>query len=269
MTTGQASATFETDRAPNPCEVCAVRSHCLSAGLGDADLAKFQQAAQIRIVRPGELLFHAGAEFKAVYLVRSGTVKATAAVTDGSEQIAGFYLPGELLGLDGIESGHHINTAQALETSSICVLPFAALLELARSMDSLQLLLWRYASHEITFRQRLLMSVGRRSAEGRVAEFLLSISTRFKRFGYSETRFRLPMSRQDIAAYLGLSVETVCRVLTRFQETGLIRREQREIELNDLDGLAELCVGCPDSLADVFDGSENDSHRSGSRVAAG
>ena len=268
MTTGQASSTTKTEPAANPCEVCAMRSHCMSAGLNAADLAKFRQAARIRIVRPGEFLFHAGTAFHSLYLVRSGTVKATAAVTDGTEQISGFYLPGELLGLDGIETGHHINTAEALETSSICVLPFAALLELARNMDSLQLQLWHYASHEITFRQRLLMSVGRRSAEGRVAEFLLSISARFKRFGYSETRFRLPMSRQDIAAYLGLSVETVCRVLTRFQETGLLRRDQREIELNDLEGLAELCVGCPDSLAD-FGESQHAAHRSGPRAAAG
>lgn len=244
MTTTLASTTIRTDRPVSSCETCAIRSHCLSANMNKAELTIFQKhRAQLRIVRKGEQLYHAGTPLEALYVVRSGTIKTTASVTDGSEQISGFYLPGELVGMDGIETRHHVNTAEALETSSVCVFPFPALMNLAQDIDALQQQLWQHASHEITSRQRLLMTIGRRSAEGRVAEFLLSISARFKRFGYSNVRFRLPMSRQDIAAYLGLSVETVCRVLTRFQETGLIHREQREIELNDLERLGALSVG--------------------------
>lgn len=244
MTTTLASTTVETNRPVSSCETCAIRSHCLSANMNNVDLNRFQEnRAQLRIVRKGEQLYHAGAPFEALYVVRSGTIKATSAVTDGTEQISGFYLPGELVGLDSIETREHVNTAEALETSSVCVFPFATLMNLAKSIDGLQQQLWHHASHEITARQRLLMTIGRRSAEGRVAEFLLSISARFKRFGYSEVRFRLPMSRQDIAAYLGLSVETVCRVLTRFQDLGLINRDQREIELNDVDGLRTLSSG--------------------------
>lgn len=244
MTTTLASTTIKTDNPVSNCETCAIRNHCLSANMNKADLTKFQEhRGQLRIVRKGEQLYHAGSPFEALYVVRSGTIKATSDVVDGSEQISGFYLPGEMVGMDGIETREHVNTAEALETASVCVFPFTELMQLAQNIDSLQQQLWHHASHEITARQRLLMTIGRRSAEGRVAEFLLSISARFKRFGYSEARFRLPMSRQDIAAYLGLSVETVCRVLTRFQETGLLRREQREIELNDMDGLRALIVG--------------------------
>lgn len=249
MTTTLASTTIKTDRPPSSCESCAIRSHCLSAGMARAELAQFQEnRAQLRIVRKGEQLFHFGGEFEALYVVRSGTIKVTSSATDGAEQISGFYLPGEVVGLDGIESQEHVNTAEALETSSVCVFPFATLMRLAQNHDTLQKQLWHHASHEITMRQRLLMSIGRRSAEGRVAEFLLSISARFERFGYSGLRFRLPMSRQDIAAYLGLSVETVCRVLTRFQETGLIERDQREISLNDLEGLRSLSVGAAECM---------------------
>lgn len=244
MTMTLSSTTTRTERTSNACENCAIRAHCLSANMNQPDLVRFQQSrGQLRIVRKGEQLFHAGMPFEALYIVRSGTIKATSAITDGTEQISGFYLPGELVGLDGIETREHVNTAEALETSSVCVFPFTTLMALAQDIQMLQQQLWHHASHEITSRQRLLMTIGRRSAEGRVAEFLLSISGRFKRFGYSDVRFRLPMSRQDIAAYLGLSVETVCRVLTRFQETGFIKREQREIELVDMDGLKALSVG--------------------------
>lgn len=249
MTTTLTSTATQSSRATPSCSNCAIRAHCLSAGLESNDLLKFQdQRAQMKIVHKGQHLFQANAPFEALYIVRSGTIKATFMGSDGTEQISGFYLPGEMVGLDGIENRHYVTTAEALETCSICVFPFTTLMNLAQSIDGLQNRLWRHASHEITTRQRLLMTIGHRSAEGRVAEFLLSISDRFKSFGYSEVHFRLPMSRQDIGAYLGLSVETVCRVLTRFQEAGIIDRDQREIAINDVASLRALSIGsteCP------------------------
>ena len=217
--------------------------------MGPQDLVKFQWVrTQLQIVHKGQMLFRAGTPLDALYVVRSGTIKARLTGSDGGEQISGFYLPGEVVGLDGIENRQYASTAEALETCSVCVFPFAALMGMARTLDGLQSQLWHHASHEIAVRQRLLMTIGRRGAEGRVAEFLLSVSGRFERFGYSGTRFRLPMSRQDIADYVGLSVETVCRVLTRFQDAGIIQRDQREITINRADELSKLSAGaseCP------------------------
>lgn len=230
------------------CDTCAVRNRCLAAGVDKAKLPEFQNTRdQMRVVHKGEHLFRTDDEFDALYVVRSGTVKATFINDDGSEQVSGFYLPGEMLGLDGIINDRYATNAIALETTSVCVYSFDQLLAMAREQPGLQRQLWQFASREITSRQRLLTSIGHRSAEGRVAEFLLSLSKRFSDIGYSGTRFRLPMSRQDIGDYLGLSVETVCRVLTRFQNLDVITREQREIQLRNIDELQSLSFHNPDS----------------------
>lgn len=232
------------DRTGRDCSQCSVRAHCLASSMENEDLDTFASSRlDLNIFRKGQHLYHAGESFKALYIVRSGAVKTTVVSKDGMEQVTGFYLPGEIVGLDAIEADQYGSSAIALETSSVCLYSFERLMRLAQDSAGLQRQLWQLASREIATRQRMLMTMGHRSAEARLAEFLLSLSIRFKRIGYSPTQFHLPMSRQDIADYLGQSVETVCRVLTRFQKAGTIERAQREIRLINVEALMALSVG--------------------------
>lgn len=238
-------ATSRTEHAAQlSCNTCTMRAHCMKAGVEKEHDSDFQDARlDIRILRKGQHLFRIGDDFDGIFVVRSGAVKTTIISEDGTEQVSGFYLPGEICGLDGIDTGYYGSNAVSLETSSICVYPFETLMRLAQRSAGLQHQMFQHASREIATRQRMLLTMGHRSAEARIAEFLVSLSERFKRIGYSASSFHLPMSRQDIADYLGLSVETVCRVLTRFQKAGTIQREQREITLKDFDALAALSIG--------------------------
>jgi CRP/FNR family transcriptional regulator len=194
----------------------------------------------VKVLRKGEVLFRIGDSFDRLFMIRSGAVKATLFNEEGSERIAGFYLSGELVGLDAIADCQHVSTAVAIETTSVCVFMFASLIACAQHSPDLHRRLWRKASQEILARQKLAMEIGHTSADARVAGFLLTISRCFSEIGLSARNLRLPMSRQDIAVYLGLTVETVCRVLTRLQDAGLVSRAQREIVLEDMEGLASL-----------------------------
>ncbi len=244
MTGTLATTTAASSATAAACTSCSVRAHCMAASVEKEHIKDFEDGRlDMRVVHKGQHLFRTGEPFEAIYVVRSGAVKATMVSQDGTEQVSGFYLPGEIFGLDGVEAGRYGSNAIALETSSICVYTFSTLLELAQASPGLQHQLFQQASREISMRQRMLMTMGHRSAEARLAEFLLSLSGRFKRIGYSATTFNLPMSRQDIGDYLGLSVETVCRVLTRFQKGGTITREQREITLQNFEALLGLSLG--------------------------
>lgn len=196
-------------------------------------------------MRSGQHLFRSGEKFNSIYIVRSGTVKASITAEDGMEQITGFYLPGEILGMDGMENNQYHTSAVALETCSICVLPFHKLTSLGREFPVLQQQLWRQISREIASGQDLLMYMGRKDAEARIAGFLLSLSQRFKRIGYSAASFQLPMGRHDIGNYLGMTLETVSRVLTRFEKAGIICKERRNINIIDIEVLSEVSFGKP------------------------
>lgn len=237
----------ERDRLGHDCKHCSVRAHCLAAGVDRDQLGDFEASRfDLRVLRKGHHLFRTGEPFGALFIVRSGAVKTTVVSQNGDEQVTGFYLPGEIVGLDGIDSGQYSSSAIALETSSVCLYSFDKLMSLAQESAGLQRQLWQQASREIGTRQKMLMTMGHRSAEARMAEFLLGLSARFKQIGYSGTDFHLPMSRQDIADYLGLSVETVCRVLTRFQKQGTIKRAQREIKLVNVEALLALSMSVSD-----------------------
>ncbi len=188
----------------------------------------------------GQVLFHAGHKFEAVYAVRSGSFVSTSTNEEGQEMVTGFYLPGEIIGLDAINSGKHPTTARALETSSVCALPFDKLQELAAVIPSLQQQLFKVMSSEIQAEHELMMLLGRKSADERMAAFLINLSQRFKRRGLAADRFRLSMTRSHIGSYLGLAVETVSRLLTRFSQEGIIDVQDREIAILDLARLADL-----------------------------
>lgn len=194
-----------------------------------------------RPLQRGGSLFRQGDPFHALYAVRSGSIKSYATTDAGEEQISAFHLPGEILGLDAIASGSHPQSAVAMETTSICELPFDRLHNLAHEVDGLQRQLLRIMSRELNSDEQFMRLLANRSAEERLASFLLNLASRFELRGYSGQAFNLSMSRSDIGNYLGLAVETISRLFTRFQLENMIEVERKSIKILDRDRLAELC----------------------------
>jgi CRP/FNR family transcriptional regulator, anaerobic regulatory protein len=216
------------------CSDCRLSGICLPLALDPNDIDQLDRIVQRgRPLQRNTHLYREGETFTAVYAVRSGALKAYRTTDDGREQVTGFYLPGEILGLDGIADNHHGSSAVALETSAICEIPFDALERLGSQMPGLQRHFLRVMSREISDDQQLITLLGKNTAAQRVGALLLSLSNRHARRHLSASRFRLPMSRSDIGNYLGLTVETVSRTLTRLQRDGLIHIENREVELLD------------------------------------
>jgi CRP/FNR family transcriptional regulator, anaerobic regulatory protein len=225
------------------CLNCPIHTDCLSSCLESGRLNKFEGIREsVPILRRGEYLFHTNDSLNALYIVRSGILKTSVTTEDGSEQITGFYLPGDILGLDGIETGYHRCTAVVMQTSSVCALPFQQLTSLCSEFRELQSQIWRLMSQEVMARQDLQLVMGQRDAEARLSTFLLTLSARMRRLGYSATHFQLPMTRHEIGNYLGLSMETVSRIFTRLQNDGVISRYKRFIQLMNMDQLRMRCI---------------------------
>lgn len=225
------------------CLNCPVHDDCLSRCLAGGRLSRFEAVREsMPVLRRGAYLFSTHDSLDALYIVRSGILKTSVTTESGSEQITGFYLPGDVLGLDGIETGCHQCTAVALQTSSICALPFHQLTVLCSELRELQTQIWRLMSQEVMARQDMQLVMGQRDAEARLSTFLLTLSTRMRRLGYSATHFQLPMTRHEIGNYLGLSMETVSRLFTRLQNDGLIARHKRFVQLMNLDQLRTRCI---------------------------
>lgn len=230
------------------CQNCGLYELCLPLGLNGNDLDRLESIIKrSRPLKKGEILFHQGDNFRAVFAVRSGSLKTYTIDNNGSEQITGFHLPGELVGLDAINDDRHPCYTMALETTSFCEIPFEQLESLSGELPSLRRQLLRVMSKEITQDAGMLMLLGKKTAEERLASLLLSLSTRFKERGFSAKEFNLSMSRNDIGNYLGLAVETVSRLFTRFQEQGLLRAQGKHIELLNLDGLKCMVSDCKGS----------------------
>jgi len=201
-----------------------------------------------RPIHKDEYIYHAGSDFASIYAVRSGAVKTYAIDSEGHEQVTGFHLPGEIFGIDGIGRNRHSNSAIALETSAICEIPFNRLTDLSLTIPSLQRRFISLMGLEINEDQELLTLLSKKSAEERVATLLINFSIRNQARKLSATVFRLPMSRSDIGNYLGLTLETVSRVFSRFQKSGLLNVDKKEIEILDLAGLKTLTSSCaPDA----------------------
>lgn len=227
--------------APVACSSCCLKGVCLPCDLGESELGRFDQiaTAKRRIAR-GASLYHAGEGFESLYAVRSGAFKTVGVSRHGDEKITGFHLPGELLGLDAISGGHHGYSAVALEDSEVCAIPFAQLERLAAALPALQHQLLRLLSGDISRDQGLMLLLGSMTAEQRLAAFLLSLSRRHQRLGFSAARFVLRMTREEIGNYLGLTLETVSRLFSRFQREGLICVRQRDVEIKQAESLREL-----------------------------
>jgi CRP/FNR family transcriptional regulator len=203
--------------------------------------AGLEQLAQgRRQVRAGRALYTDGDAFGALYLVHGGSFKTSACDTGGREQVTGFFMSGDVLGLDGIGSGQYHLTAVAMEDSVVRVAPFAAIERSARELPALQREIHRALSREIEREQRLMLVLGAMRAEERVAAFLVFLSLSYERRGFSPLDFHLRMTREEIGSYLGLTLETVSRLMTRLQDRGLIDVRQRRMQLIDLPGLRAL-----------------------------
>ncbi len=210
-------------------------------GLSSRDMDRLDVImSRPRPLRRGEHVFRAGEPFRSLYAVRSGSIKVYTPCEDGTEQVLGFHLPGELVGLDAIEDERHVCSAKALETTSVCAMPFDKLQELANQITSLHRHFIRLMSKELARDEAMLLLLGKGNAEERLATFLLSLSQRFKDRGFSETEFNLSMSRHDIGNYLGLAVETVSRMFSRLQDEGVLTVHRKNIHIHDLTRLRAM-----------------------------
>ncbi|MDX1442317.1 MAG: fumarate/nitrate reduction transcriptional regulator Fnr [Gammaproteobacteria bacterium] len=229
-------------RLKKRCSNCSLSELCLPMGLDRIDVEQLDDVVdQSSPMHAGDHLYRKGDGFKALYAVRSGYLKTYIVDETGREQVLGFYLPGELVGLDAIYPEKHQCNAVALDTATVCELPYEKLSDLAEHLPSLQKQMFRLLSKDITSSQAL---TGDFTAEERLAAFLLGMSARLKVRGYSPTHFLLAMPRRDIANYLRLATETVSRVFKRFQKEGLIEVDRRDIRLLDLERLDAIsrCV---------------------------
>lgn len=241
MTQVVSNTVVKIDAIKVACKDCNLFQLCLPVGIDARELEELDSIIKRRRpVKRGEHLFHVNDPFQAIYAVRSGSIKTYTPTEDGHEQVTGFHLPGELLGLDAINLLHHPCAAKALETTSICEIPFDRLEELSMRLPSLQHQLLKIMSKEILHDQSLLMLLGKKSAEERLAALLLSLSNRYQQRGFSPTDFYLSMSRNDIGNYLGLAVETVSRLFTRFQDEGLLSVQRKHICILDLPRLRSI-----------------------------
>ncbi len=221
------------------CSSCHLKDICLPSGMTALDLGRLDGLMfGRRRLKEGEALFHEGDGFQFLYAIRSGTFKSSLTARDGREQVTGFGMAGELLGLDGLAQGKHASTASALEDAEICAIPYAPLSELAAGSTGLQQVMSRLMSREIVREHSLMMLLGSMNAEERLAAFLLNISQRMKARGYSASEFHLRMSRAEIGSYLGMKLETVSRTFSGLQHQKLLEVDKKHVRLIDLEGLA-------------------------------
>ena len=223
------------------CATCNLRELCLPSGLSEPELDQLDALVNVRRkVKRGESLYRAGQTFDAIYAIRSGFFKSRVTYEDGRDQVTGFSMGGEILGMDGIGLGRHNCDAVALEDSVVCSIPYARLEELSREINGLQRHFHKMMSREIVRESGVMMLLGVMRAEERIAAFLLNMSQRLGARGFSPLEFHLRMTREEIGSYLGLKLETVSRLFSRFQEEGLIQVQGRAIKLLDIGALKQL-----------------------------
>ena len=230
-----------TTEVKTACSQCNLRELCLPFGLDPRDVDQLDElVGSRRKIKRQQHLYRSGEVFEAIYAIRAGSFKTDVILEDGRDQVTGFQMTGEVLGLDGISTEHHSCNAIALEDSEVCVIPFSRLEELSRQVESLQHQFHKIMSREIVRDHGVMMLLGSMRAEERLAAFLLNMSQRFNARGFSSQEFNLRMTREEIGSYLGLKLETVSRAFSRFQEDGLISVQQKHVLLLDPAGLKKL-----------------------------
>ncbi|QLB21585.1 transcriptional regulator [Vespertiliibacter pulmonis] len=223
------------------CQNCSINQLCLPFALNEHELTQLDNIIERKKpIQKSQILFQSGDELKAIYAIRSGTIKAYTISENGEEQITAFHLPGDLIGFDAIMDMKHVGFAQALETSMICEIPFEILDDLAGKMPRIRHQIMRLMSSEIKNDQEMILLLSKMNAEEKLAAFLYNLSQRYSERGFSAREFRLTMTRGDIGNYLGLTIETISRLLGRFQKSGLISVQGKYITINKMDDLREM-----------------------------
>ncbi|HWT29383.1 MAG TPA: fumarate/nitrate reduction transcriptional regulator Fnr [Methylophilaceae bacterium] len=226
------------------CSNCNLRELCMPIGFNPNDLQRLDEVvATRRRIKQGEHLFSNGDPFTSLYAIRIGFFKTSISSEDGREQVTGFQMAGEIIGLDGIVSDRHSCNAIALEDAEVCVMPFANVEELSREFPVLQRHVHKIMSREIVRENGVMMLLGNMRAEERLAAFLLNLVQRLHARGFSQSEMVLRMTREEIGSYLGLKLETVSRTFSKFQEEGLLEVKQRQIRIVDQAGLQKLVNG--------------------------
>lgn len=224
------------------CSSCNLAELCLPVDLNAEEMQKLDELSAVkRSFSRSDYLYRSGDKFRSLFAIHSGSFKTQILHEDGREQVTGFQMSGEIIGLDAISTDMHACEAVALENSVVCELPFNKLEKLSREIPTLQRHLYKIMSREIVRDQGIMLLLGSMRAEERLAVFLLNLSQRFAARGLSATRFQLRMSRQEIGSYLGLKLETVSRAFSHFQNEGLINVKVRAIEIINLAGL-QACL---------------------------
>jgi len=223
------------------CSTCGLREVCLPCGLLGQPADRVDELVYTRRrVKRGECLYRAGDKFTSLYAIRSGFFKTVHTLEDGREQVTGFQMAGEIMGMDGIGPDTHVLNALALEDSEVCVIPYSRLESLGREMHELRHQFHKVMSREIVREHGVMLLLGTMRAEERLATFLLNLSQRFAARGYSPSEFNLRMTREEIGSHLGLKLETVSRAFSRFQDEGLISVQLKDIRILNVDGLRRV-----------------------------
>lgn len=226
------------------CSSCNLRELCLPVGMSNEQLDRLDaMVANRRTLARGDALFRAGEAFTSLYAIRTGFFKTCVSSEDGRDQVTGFQMAGELLGLDGIGTDRHTCDAVALEDSHVCVIPYHQLEDLARELSDLQRHFHRIMSREIVRDHGVMLLLGSMRAEERLAAFLLNLTQRLRTRGFSASSLILRMTREEIGSYLGLKLETVSRAFSKFQEDGVLEVKQRQIRVLEPDKLQTIVNG--------------------------
>jgi len=228
------------------CSNCNLRELCMPMGLSEQDLDKIDELVATRKkIKKGDFLFHSGSPFKSIYAIRTGFFKTSVTTEDGRDQVSGFQMAGEIIGLDGIVNDHHACDAIALEDAEVCVMPFEKIEQLSLEVKSLQHHVHKMMSREIVRENSVILLLGSMKAEERLAAFLLNLLQRLHARGFSKSELVLRMTREEIGSFLGLKLETVSRAFSKFAEDGIIEVKQRNLKILKPDAL-KLIVNSQD-----------------------
>lgn len=223
------------------CSNCNLRELCMPLGLSEDELARIDDVvASRRKIKRGATLYRNGEKFTSLYAIRTGFFKTCVASEDGRDQVTGFQMAGEVMGLDGIVHDHHTCDAVALEDAEVCVMPFDRIEELSREVNALQRHVHKIMSREIVRENGVMLLLGSMRAEERLAAFLLNLVQRLHARGFSQSELVLRMTREEIGSYLGLKLETVSRTFSKFVEDGIVEVKQRHVRILNTDALKDI-----------------------------
>jgi len=223
------------------CSNCNLRELCMPMGLTPEEIERLDHVvANRRKVKRGTSLFRNGEKFNSLYAIRTGFFKTCVASEDGRDQVTGFQMAGEIIGLDGIVNDHHTCDAVALEDAEVCVMPFDRIEDLSREINGLQRHVHKIMSREIVREHGVMLLLGSMRAEERLAAFLLNLVQRLHARGFSQSELILRMTREEIGSYLGLKLETVSRTFSKFVEDGIVEVKQRHVRILDTDALSQI-----------------------------